>query len=51
MLANMNIVDFFEKTASSEPALGDGSISALEAVAAASLAEIVANLAIRKKEC
>ena len=50
MLANMNIVDFLEKTASSDPLPGGGSISALGAAAAASLAEMVANLTIGRKE-
>jgi formiminotetrahydrofolate cyclodeaminase len=50
MLANMNIVDFLEKTASSDPVPGGGSISALGAAAAASLAEMVANLTIGRKE-
>ncbi len=50
MLANMNIVDFLEKTASSDPVPGGGSISALCAAAAASLAEMVANLTIGRKE-
>ena len=51
MLANMNIVDFLEKTASSDPVPGGGSISALSAAAAASLTEMVANLTIGRKEC
>ncbi len=50
MLANMNIVDFLEKTASSDPVPGGGSISALSAAAAASLTEMVANLTIGRKE-
>ncbi len=50
MLANMNIVDFLEKTASSDPVPGGGSISALSAAAAASLTEMVANLTIGKED-
>ena len=50
MLANLNIIDFLEKTASSDPVPGGGSIAALSAAVAASLAEMVANLTIGKKE-
>lgn len=50
MLANLNIIDFVEKTASSDPVPGGGSIAALSAAVAASLAEMVANLTIGKKE-
>jgi formiminotetrahydrofolate cyclodeaminase len=50
MLASLNIIDFLEKTASSDPVPGGGSIAALSAAVAASLAEMVANLTIGKKE-
>jgi formiminotetrahydrofolate cyclodeaminase len=50
MLSNLNIIDFFKKTASSDPVPGGGSIAALSAAAAASLLEMVANLTIGKKD-
>ncbi|MBW1841066.1 MAG: cyclodeaminase/cyclohydrolase family protein [Deltaproteobacteria bacterium] len=49
MMANMSIVDFLEKTASSEPVPGGGSIAALSAAVAASLSEMVANLTTGRK--
>jgi methenyltetrahydrofolate cyclohydrolase len=49
MLAKLNIKEFFEKTASADPAPGGGSIAALSAAAAASLVEMVANLTIGKQ--
>lgn len=48
MLANLSITDFLEKTASSAPVPGGGSVAALCAAAAAALAEMVANLTIGK---
>ena len=50
MLANLNLIDFLEKTASSKPVPGGGSIAALSAAVASSLSEMVANLTIGKKE-
>ena len=49
MLANLKIGDFLERTASSTPVPGGGSIAALSAAASASLLEMVANLTIGKK--
>jgi len=49
MLANLNIKEFFKKTASADPAPGGGSIAALSGAAAASLVEMVANLTIGKQ--
>jgi formiminotetrahydrofolate cyclodeaminase len=49
LLANLRIVEFFERTASSAPVPGGGSIAALSAAASASLSEMVANLTIGKK--
>lgn len=49
MLANLTITELLEKTASSSPVPGGGSIAALSAAAAASLAEMVANLTIGKQ--
>src|SRR5690554_5007867 len=44
------INNFLEKTASSEPVPGGGSIAALSAATAAALTEMVANLTIGKKK-
>ena len=49
MLSEMKISDLLEKTASSEPVPGGGSMSALAAAIAASLVEMVANLTIGRK--
>lgn len=49
MLANLKIGDFLERTASSTPVPGGGSIAALSAAASASLLEMVANLTIGRK--
>jgi methenyltetrahydrofolate cyclohydrolase len=49
MLAKLTIKQFFEKTASADPAPGGGSIAALSAAAASSLVEMAANLTIGKK--
>ncbi len=49
MLKNLSITEFLEKTASSSPVPGGGSVAALIAALAASLAEMVANLTIGKK--
>lgn len=51
MLGNMTITNFLEKTASSEPVPGGGSIAALSAATSAALTEMVANLTIGKKKC
>ncbi len=48
-LADLNIKEFLAKTASESPVPGGGSIAALSAAIAASLAEMVANLTIGKK--
>ncbi len=48
-LADLNIKEFLAKTASGSPVPGGGSIAALSAATAASLAEMVANLTIGKK--
>ncbi|MFC1515489.1 cyclodeaminase/cyclohydrolase family protein [Thermodesulfobacteriota bacterium] len=49
MMAKLSIVDFLEKTSSSEPVPGGGSIAALSAAVAASLSEMVVNLTIGRK--
>lgn len=49
MLADMNVKDFLEKTASNSPVPGGGSVAALSAGLAAALTEMVANLTIGKK--
>jgi formiminotetrahydrofolate cyclodeaminase len=49
LLANLKIGDFLERTASSTPVPGGGSIAALSAAASASLLEMVANLTIGRK--
>lgn len=49
MLANLSIVKFLERTASSTPVPGGGSIAALSAAASASLSEMVANLRTGRK--
>ena len=48
-LADLNIKEFLEKTASNSPVPGGGSIAALSAAIAASLSEMVAHLTIGKK--
>jgi len=48
-LTNLSIKDFLAKTASGSPVPGGGSIAALSAAIAASLAEMVAHLTIGKK--
>ncbi len=48
-LADLSIKDFMSKTASGSPVPGGGSVAALSASLAASLAEMVANLTIGKK--
>ena len=48
-LADLSIEEFLAKTASGSPVPGGGSIAALSAAIAASLAEMVANLTIGKK--
>ncbi|MDY6790109.1 MAG: cyclodeaminase/cyclohydrolase family protein [Thermodesulfobacteriota bacterium] len=48
-LAELSIKEFLAKTASGSPVPGGGSISALSAAIAASLAEMVAHLTIGKK--
>ena len=48
-LADLNIKEFLAKTASESPVPGGGSIAAMSAAIAASLAEMVANLTIGKK--
>ena len=50
MLKDNTVTEYLEKTASGEPVPGGGSIAALNAAAAASLTEMVANLTIGKKE-
>lgn len=50
MLRNLSIIEFMEKTASDSPVPGGGSVAALTAALAASLAEMVANLTIGKKD-
>ena len=49
MYATMKVSEFLEKTASSTPVPGGGSIAALSAALAASLTEMVANLSLGKK--
>lgn len=49
MYATLKISELLEKTASSDPVPGGGSIAALSAALAASLTEMVANLTIGKK--
>jgi formiminotetrahydrofolate cyclodeaminase len=49
LLANLKIGEFLERTASSAPVPGGGSIAALSAAACASLLEMVANLTIGRK--
>ena len=49
MLANLKIVEFLGRTASSDPIPGGGSMAALSAAASASLSEMVARLTIGKK--
>ena len=48
-LADLSIKEFLAKTASGSPVPGGGSIAALSAAIAASLAEMVAHLTIGKK--
>lgn len=48
MLAALKVSELLEKTASSDPVPGGGSIAALSAAVAASLAEMVANLTMGK---
>ncbi len=48
-LADLSIKEFLAKTASGSPVPGGGSIAALSAATAASLAEMVANLTTEKK--
>ena len=50
MLVDLTIKEFLAKTAGSDPVPGGGSIAALNAAIAASLAEMVANLTIGKKK-
>lgn len=50
MLIEMKLNDFLDRTASSEPVPGGGSISALAAASAAGLVEMVANLTASGKE-
>jgi len=49
MLAHLSVKEFLEKTASSSPFPGGGSVSALGAALGAALTEMVANLTIGKK--
>ena len=49
MLSNMNIKEFLAATSSDAPVPGGGSVAALSAAIASSLAEMVANLTIGKK--
>jgi len=49
VLAALRISELLEKTASSDPVPGGGSIAALGAAVSASLAEMVANLTVGKK--
>ena len=49
MLADMNVKEFLEKTASNAPVPGGGSVAALSAGVAAALTEMVANLTVGKK--
>ena len=50
MLAGMSIKEFLDKTASSDPAPGGGSIAALCGAAACALASMVAALTVNNKE-
>ena len=50
MLRDLTIPEFLEKTASNTPVPGGGSVAALSAAVAASLAEMVAHLTIGKKD-
>lgn len=50
MLVNLSIKEFLAKTAENTPVPGGGSVAALNAAIAASLAEMVANLTIGKKK-
>lgn len=50
MLANMSIKEFLDKTASSDPAPGGGSIAALCGAAACALTSMVAALTVNNKE-
>jgi len=49
VLAELRVSELLDKTASSDPVPGGGSIAALSAAAAAGLAEMVANLTVGKK--
>jgi len=49
VLRDLTIPEFLEKTASNTPVPGGGSVAALSAAVAASLAEMVAHLSIGKK--
>lgn len=49
MLSNMKITEFLAATSSDAPVPGGGSVAALSAAIASSLAEMVANLTIGKK--
>ncbi|EOC99980.1 cyclodeaminase/cyclohydrolase family protein [Caldisalinibacter kiritimatiensis] len=50
MLSDMSIKEFLNKTASSSPVPGGGSVAALSASISAALSEMVANLTIGKKK-
>lgn len=50
MLQNLNVKDFVDELASKSPAPGGGSIAALSASLASSLASMVFNLTVGKKE-
>lgn len=50
MLVELSVNDFLGKTASSDPVPGGGSIAALSGALAAGLAEMVANLTLRRKD-
>ena len=50
MLRDLSITEFLQQTASAEPLPGGGCTAALNAALAASLAEMVANLTIGRKE-
>lgn len=49
MLKDMNIQDFLDQTASNDPVPGGGSVAALSSALASSLAAMVANLTVGKK--
>jgi formiminotetrahydrofolate cyclodeaminase len=49
MLKDMNLQDFLSQTASNEPVPGGGSVAALSSALSASLAAMVANLTVGKK--